>query len=493
MTRVTTGQLSLRRNLLNIYFNDLSLDKLNVQGESMGSTTDHHTPSHTLLWLRHDLRIQDNPALVAAARHARRHQGSLLIVWFFESRWVESDSFGTARMGKRRARFLLESVMDVADELKALGHRLLVLRGDPTEVIPQLASDYELKAVFASRHVAHEETEQEQRLARRLSTDQVTLNITWTHTLFRQSQLPFSLSDLPDVFTHFRKRIERSSVISDPLPAPTQLPPCLLDMSSDHAESSSAQSSVDQLDDLRSIWMTDIEDDDRSAFTGKGGAKAATERLSYYLWESRHVERYKETRNGLVGADYSTKLSPWLATGSISPKVIWAEVLRYEQERTSNQSTYWVRFELLWREYFQWVAALYGPHLFRRAGLSVPLSRQVNLKGQVNQRRFQRWCQGATGDPFVDANMRELEATGWMSNRGRQNVASYLIHDLGVDWRMGAGYFERELLDYDPASNWGNWAYIAGVGNDPRPQRKFNTAKQAERYDQDRSFQMLWS
>ncbi len=106
--------------------------------------------------------------------------------------------------------------------------------------------------------------------------------------------------------------------------------------------------------------------------------------------------------------------------------------------------------------------------------------------------RFQLWKEGKTGDSFVDANMRELAATGWMSNRGRQNVASYLIHDMQVDWLLGAAYFESQLIDYDPCSNYGNWAYIAGVGNDPRPVRKFNTAKQAQDYDPQRTYRKLW-
>ena len=452
---------------------------------------DHLPPQTTLLWLRHDLRLEDHPALVAAARHARQRGEQLLIVWFFESRWLAVDPFGTLRMGHRRARFLLESVTELAQSIERLGNQLLVLSGDPVTMIPELARDYRASAVFASRHVAHEETEQEQQLARGLAPDQVTLNIAWTHTLLKRSQLPFPLGDLPDVFTQFRKQVERASTISEPLAAPTTLPPSpLADTSS--STGSSASRWQNQLHTLSETYLGEYTRDERSAFSGRGGARAASERLRYYLWESRCVERYKETRNGLVGEDYSTKFSPWLAAGALSPRTVWSEVLRYERERTANKSTYWVRFELLWREYFQWVSALYGAHLFRRAGLSVPLNRPVRVRGQVNQRRFSRWCQGATGDPFVDANMRELNATGWMSNRGRQNVASYLIHDLGIDWRMGAGYFERELIDYDPASNWGNWAYIAGVGNDPRPQRKFNTGKQAERYDPKGTFQSLW-
>ena len=112
-------------------------------------------------------------------------------------------------------------------------------------------------------------------------------------------------------------------------------------------------------------------------------------------------------------------------------------------------------------------------------------------EGQFNT-ALNKWINGQTGVPFIDANMMELKLTGFMSNRGRQNVASYLCNDLKVDWRYGAAYFEQQLVDYDVCNNWGNWAYLAGVGNDPRANRYFNIAKQAAMYDPDGSFQQLW-
>ena len=104
---------------------------------------------------------------------------------------------------------------------------------------------------------------------------------------------------------------------------------------------------------------------------------------------------------------------------------------------------------------------------------------------------FARWCNAETGDDFIDANMAELNSTGWLSNRGRQNVASYLAKEVNVPWQYGAEYFERMLLDYDVASNWGNWAYLAGVGQDPR-NRKFNSARQAEIYDPEAEYRRKW-
>jgi deoxyribodipyrimidine photo-lyase len=206
----------------------------------------------------------------------------------------------------------------------------------------------------------------------------------------------------------------------------------------------------------------------------------------HYFWKTDAVASYKETRNGLIGADYSTKFSAWLANGCISPRTIFHEVDRYETERTANASTYWVKFELLWRDYFKFVAMKHGRKIFLLGGIQ-----DKHRKVRQNSAVFKQWTQGQTGDDFVDANMRELLHTGFMSNRGRQNVASYLVHQLNLDWRMGAAWFESLLIDYDVCSNYGNWIYAAGVGNDPRD-RVFNTKKQAGMYDKDGVYRDLW-
>jgi deoxyribodipyrimidine photo-lyase len=227
--------------------------------------------------------------------------------------------------------------------------------------------------------------------------------------------------------------------------------------------------------------------DQRTAHPFSGGSAAAWDRLDHYLWDTEHITTYKETRNGMLGADFSSKFSAFLALGCISAREIYAEIKRFEHQITSNESTYWLYFELLWREYFQWIALKHGRDLFLQGGLQ-PAKPKKNFRNK----HFEMWKNGTTGDPLVDANMRELAATGFMSNRGRQNVASYLVHDLHLDWRYGAAWFEAMLIDHDPASNYGNWLYIAGVGNDPRPFRKFNTAFQAERYDPQGEYVNTW-
>jgi deoxyribodipyrimidine photo-lyase len=161
--------------------------------------------------------------------------------------------------------------------------------------------------------------------------------------------------------------------------------------------------------------------------------------------------------------------------------------VRYESEYGSNDSTYWLKFELLWREFFKWTERRYGNRIFQLSGLG-----NKSASDCFSPEIFQSWINGTTGDELTDAVMRELRATGYTSNRGRQNAASYLIHDLGQDWRSGAAWFERQLIDYDPASNYGNWGYIAGVGTDPRGGRKFNTIQQASNSDPDGAFRSFW-
>jgi deoxyribodipyrimidine photo-lyase len=177
-----------------------------------------------------------------------------------------------------------------------------------------------------------------------------------------------------------------------------------------------------------------------------------------------------------------------LANGCVSARKIYAEIKKYEAEFGANESTYWLIFELIWRDYFRFIFKKHQHKLFTFNGIS-------GLKKAAPTPNFsliEDWKMGKTGNDFIDANMNELRLTGFMSNRGRQNVASYFIHEMQQDWRIGARYFEELLIDYDASSNWGNWAYLAGVGNDPRSGRQFNIEKQAKDYDPNRAYRNLW-
>jgi deoxyribodipyrimidine photo-lyase len=289
--------------------------------------------------------------------------------------------------------------------------------------------------------------------------------------LIHPEDLPFALRDLPDIFTQYRKIVEARLFVRACFPTPTAVQALA------HTEAPFEPHFPDTIADVR------------SALPFQGGEPAGQARLHDYVWKSDLLRTYKETRNGLIGPDYSSKFSAWLADGCISPRQVFHEVRRYESERVANDSTYWMIFELLWRDYFRLVMGKFGTALFSIDGIS---RRSTRRSWGRNSADFQAWVSGNTGNQFIDANMRELLLTGFMSNRGRQNVASYFVNELGLDWRLGAQYFEEALVDYDVYSNWGNWAYLAGVGNDPRENRRFNITRQADVYDPAGSYQKLW-
>ena len=426
-----------------------------------------------IVWLRHSVRLHDNPMLQRCIAEGYRP----VVVYITPTRELEIDRWGFVPLGPHRKRFHRESLIDLRSQLDSHGVNLLYLEGDVIEqlsmVSTSLTSTQSIK-IYADREYAY--------LDQKIETEvEAAFDVTWFHAqlLTNPEDLPFSVISTPHIFTKFRGKIEKYVTIemlaeeaqwSSLLPQEVVLPSSLQEYTK----------ALPQDADLPS------PKDNRQAFAFQGGETAALSRLKDYLWDSELVTSYKETRNGLIGPDYSTKFSAYLSLGCLSPKLVYHEIKRFEEEVLANQSTYWVIFEILWREFFRFVAWQHGRHLFWPGGIQHKL-----VKLRTNH-QFDAWCKGETGQPFVDANMRELNATGFMSNRGRQNVASYLVHDLGQDWRAGAAYFEHHLIDYDPCSNYANWNYIAGVGNDPRAGRKFNVAGQAERYDAQGEYTLLW-
>ncbi len=423
-----------------------------------------------LVWFRNDLRLHDQEALCEANRKFEH----VIPIYIFDPRFFQAQSFGFPKMGAFRLKFLIESVRDLQRNLQHIGSDLLVRIGFPEHVLPELAKQLNVKHIHFSEEAAPEERTIEQQLQEALIHHGILFDSWWQSTLCAKKDLPFSIPQLPDVFTKFRVQVERNWNHTPPLPAPTHLPTLPA-----NAQQAIAENQFPP--------YPEIQTDQRAAKKFVGGEQAAIDHLNQYIWQKEWIATYEETRNGMLGEDYSSKLSPWLALGCISPRFIFSEVKRFEATRLKNKSTYWLIFELLWRDYFRFATLKYGAQFFKLGGIK-------NIAPQLIENKLleKSWCEGQTGFPFIDANMRELRHTGFMSNRGRQNVASFFVHVLQQDWRIGAAWFESQLIDYDPCSNWGNWCYIAGVGNDPRKDRFFNTAAQSERYDTHGEFMKYW-
>jgi deoxyribodipyrimidine photo-lyase len=425
--------------------------------------------SIAIVWFRNDLRLHDHEPLAQALERFER----VVPVYCFDPRNFRKNSIGLPKTGAFRAKFLLESVADLKASLQDKGSDLVVRYGSPEKEIAKIAKQLGTNDVFAYKAVTKEEAKVESAL--KVFLGKRKLKLFSGNTLIVKEDLPYRISALPDIFTEFKRTVEGKKLIRQPIGPPQKMPalPEGLDVGS--------------IPSLEVLKLQEPVKTDKSFMKFKGGETAGIKRLKEYLWDTGAIQTYKDTRNHLLGQNYSSKLSPWLAVGALSPRFLYSEVKRYESEVMKNDSTFWLIYELLWRDYFQFVAMKYGKKLMRSGGI-----KGIAGPWRHDKELFTSWKEGKTGVPFIDANMRELNTTGYMSNRGRQNVASFLVKDLNVDWRMGAAYFESKLIDYDYATNWGNWNYIAGVGNDPRENRYFNVLLQALRYDPNGDYVRHW-
>jgi len=305
-------------------------------------------------------------------------------------------------------------------------------------------------------------------------------------TMYHPDDLPYpNIGRLHNLFTPFREKVEKEATPRNQAPTPNRGD---LPLPASKASLQSPAASFDALPSLSDLGIPEPVDDPRAVMRFQGGETAALARLKHYLWDTDCLAKYFETRNGMIGPDYSSKFSPWLAHGCLSPTLVAEECAKYEHERVKNKSTYWLVFELLWRDFFRFFALKHDTAIFLPGGIAGEHPEWT--KGHEAEEKVRRWKAGQTGLPLVDANMRELAATGFMSNRGRQNVASYLALDLNIDWRIGADHFESLLLDYDVASNWGNWIFAAGLTG--KRVSQFNIVKQSKDYDPNGEYARLW-
>lgn len=393
-----------------------------------------------LVWFRNDLRIHDNEILLEAVRKADR----VLPVYCFDPYYFQRTGSGTPKTGSFRARFLLEAVADLRKNLQGYGAELIIRTGHPAEILPQLAEEYQVNEVYHHREVAYEETGISEEVEAALWKLKLNLKHFIGHTMYHKEDLPFPIKDIPDSFAVFKKKVERDSNVRPCVPTPEHIiTPEITD--------------AGELPTLQQLGLDEPVDDERATNHFQGGETAALVQLHKYFSQSEQVVKPKNQRNGNSGN--SSKLSPWLAVGCISPRQVYWEIVKHHQDN-SAQSAGMLKLELLWRDYFRF--------MFKKHGQKFIKTKTAEEEAQAlatNELEFNKWANGETGVPFIDACMHELNATGYICNQCRQIVATYLVHDLHADWTRGAAYFEEKLIDYSPASNWGNWAFIAGVND----------------------------
>ena len=414
-----------------------------------------------LVWFRNDLRVHDNEILFEATRKAEK----VLPVYIFDPFYFKTIDSGILKTGNIRAKFLLESVADLRRNLQRLGGELVIGIGNPAEIIPQLAQQYQVCEVYHHREVAFEETQISENVEAALWKIKLNLKHFIGHTLYHKEDLPFPIKDIPDSFSVFKKKVERDSEVRPCIETPENI-------------------SVPQIEDagniptLADLELTDPIEDPRADFIFEGGETNGLQQLEQYILNI--------ARNGAGKAakHIPSRLSAWISLGCLSMRWVYRELTQ-----DSHNSNSPLVLELLWRDYFRFMFKKHGKQFCNADKLmkndtSEPPSNQDEL--------FEQWKTGNTGAPYIDASMHQLNSTGYIGNANRQIVADFLANHLKVDWARGAAYFEEKLIDYSPASNQGNWTFLAGLNNDPRDNRYFLSAKQVAEIKAQNQFISTW-
>lgn len=430
--------------------------------------------NRAIVWFRQDLRLHDNEAITEALKFA----DEVLYVYIFEDTFLKSKSrFGFQRTEKHRLKFIIESVADLRENLRASNADLIVRCGNAEDELFKIAARYKSAKIFCNRESTHDEILIQDKLEKRLWTIGQEIHYVRGKMLYYTQDLPFPISHTPDSFKAYRKEVEKIVPVRKPLETPLDFK-----YQSDHIDAGR----MPELSDYGHDAALKLP---YSAYPFKGGETEGRKRMEYFLRQSNLMATYSESRLGLSGSDYSTKLSAYLAQGCISPKYFYHQITDYETIHGESKSTYELKLDLLWRDYLRLIAKKYKTMIFYKNCLKSAEKSITNYDTTA----IINWTNGNTGEPYIDAIMKELNATGFISYKCRQLAAAFFIYELKQNWQTGAEYFESRLIDYDVCSNWVNWNYIAGLGIQRIESKGLNVGQLAQKYDPDNRYLDCWN
>jgi deoxyribodipyrimidine photo-lyase len=415
-----------------------------------------------LFWHRRDLRVEDNLGLLAACGDGGERQ--VLGIFCFDP--IE---FNPTKIAPASVSYVLASLDLLQQAYRSQGSELLVLLGDPLYQIPLVAKSVGAQAVYCNELVEPSRRQVDQDLAVKLQAQDIGFHCYWDALLHAPDTIYTGNNSPYSVYTPYWR-----NWFSRPKSVPVGLAP--LRSSTIPAN---LQKPLPTLAELGFAW-------DQPSVLAAGSA-AAGARLE--LFTSKAIEVYSTDRN-FPAVDGTSTLSPALTWGTIGIRTVWQATVQAQKHAQSIEAeegiTTWQQ-ELAWREFY-WQALYHFPGLIN--GPHRPLWQKFPWSD--DRSRFAAWCAGKTGFPIIDAAMRQLNQTGWMHNRCRMIVASFLTKDLIINWQWGEQYFMQTLVDGDPAANNGGWQWSASSGMDPKPLRIFNPFTQTQKFDRDAEYIRRW-
>jgi deoxyribodipyrimidine photo-lyase len=413
-----------------------------------------------LVWFRNDLRLHDNEMLVEAIAKS----DFILPVYFFDPRHFTSTTFDTLKTGVNRTKFLLESISALRTQFQKLGGDLMIVVGKPEELISDIVTEYEISEVYHHREVGPEETNISAMVEDVLWKQKVNLKHFIGHTLYNKEDLPFPIKDIPDVFAQFKKKTERDAILKACFEAPESV-------------SFVEANEWGLLPELKDLGF-DVTDGNSFETDLRGGEEAGFAHMTDLLAEGSEIYKKSSAKNS--GEKFNSKLSRWLALGCLSPRRVYWMIKAAEQRFGTNQNFSQILLGLLYRDYYRFMFKKHGIKFFQEPEFET----RIQSPEKTDEYLMDQWKNGQTGHPLVDRYMKELVSTGFISHTARLLVATYLVHIMKIHWTNGASYFEEKLIDYSAASNWGNWANVAGAGLDLKS-KMFDLDKQIKALEVD--------
>jgi deoxyribodipyrimidine photo-lyase len=405
-----------------------------------------------LCWLRRDLRLRDHRALFEACARAKE----VVLVFIYDAGILEKLPTRT----DQRVAFIVDSLQKLDSEVREMGSALVTTYGDPRVEIPKLMAEIECNAVFLNEDYEPAAIARDAEVEKRLQKVSRSFEAFKDQVIFAKKEITKSDGSPYRVFTPYKKTWLGRLTKNEVQPYEPNLKKLL------KISNFKTQPHVRTLDEIGFPGST---------CAVNGGSAGARGELKKFL---KKIDHYEQERD-FPSLDSTSRLSVHLRFGTISVR----ECVRNCWQNPSKGASVWLS-ELIWRDFYQMILAWF-PSVTDQAFLA----KYADIRWPGEEKNFQAWCEGRTGFPIVDAAMRQINQTGWMHNRLRMVVASFLVKDLLIDWRRGEKYFADQLIDFDLAANNGGWQWCASTGCDAQPYfRIFNPVSQSERFDKDGDF-----
>ena len=397
-----------------------------------------------LVWFRNDLRTHDNEVLVRALENGN----TIVPVYCVDPRQFGITEYGSRKTGVLRAAFILRNVEALKHQFQKAGGDLVIGFGKPQNILPELCQSLGVDEVYHHREVAFEETQESSEVEAALWQQKINLRHFIGHTLYHKEDLPFPVRDIPDNFAQFRKKTERESQVRPQFETPKQV-------------RFRADLPDTPIPTLAELGFTPDEIQLVENLGLQGGEEVAIAILHDFLNRADQVET-------------EIRVSAYVSCGALSPNTLYHALIDAAQDDPGSKKLWEQHLtKLMWRDYYRFMFKKHGNLFFKPQGL---MDKAPEVSADAD-RAFENWKNGNTGEPLLDEAMQQLNQSGIISDQQRQFTASYLVHVLKGNWLAGAAWFEEKLLDYNPCSNYGNWAHIAGVGSSAKENKPLDLQK----------------